>query len=250
MKIRKDRTGKKFINNDGEYFTIVEYFCSSNITVKFSDGTIVKNRYISNINKGICKNPNFKNSETFKNKKIIKNIGYLGIGKYTNDLISYRIWCSIINRCYTEYTYNSPTYVGCTVDERWHNFQVFAEWYENNYINGFQLDKDILIKGNKIYGPDTCCFVPREINTLFVKSNATRGQYPLGVIKQDNRFRAKICLNLNEINLGYFDTPELAFNAYKMAKENHIKDVANKNKDKLTIETYQAMYNYQVEITD
>ena len=64
-------------------------------------------------------------------------------------------------------------------------------------MEGWQLDKDILIKGNKIYSPDTCCFVPSEINNLFVGCNKSRGSLPIGVTfnKRLKRYVAQISKN-------------------------------------------------------
>jgi hypothetical protein len=73
-------------------------------------------------------------------------------------------------RCYSlKWSSKFPTYKDCIVDERWHNFQIFGEWFEENYVEGFELDKDILGKSSKIYSPETCCFVPQEINLMFTK---------------------------------------------------------------------------------
>ena len=117
---------------------------------------------------------------------------------------------------------------------------------------GWQLDKDILIKGNKIYSEDTCCFVPAEINSLFIKCDRSRGEYPIGVNyhKRDRKYVAKISRFKEDIHLGYFYTPDEAFNAYKEAKEAYIKEVANKWKDQIDLRVYEALMNYQVEITD
>ena len=103
-------------------------------------------------------------------------IGYLGEGKYKtreNGKLTkcYDTWHSMLERCYyPKYQEKYPTYKDCEVCESWHNFQAFAEWYNDNYyeIHGevMCLDKDILIKGNKIYSPETCVFVPEKINNL------------------------------------------------------------------------------------
>ena len=143
-----------------------------------------------------------------------------------------------------------PSYIGCLVDEEWHNFQNFAEWFEDNYVEGWHLDKDILIKGNKIYSPETCCFVPLEINSLFTKSDKIRGEYPIGVSKKDKKYQANVNKNSGFIFLGAFNTPEEAFQVYKTAKEDYIKEVADKWRGQITEQVYQAMYSYQVEITD
>ena len=54
----------------------------------------------------------------------------------------------------------------------------------------------------------------------------------------------------NRTHLGTFSNPEEAFAAYKKAKEAWIKELANKWKDKLKPNVYEALMNYQVEITD
>ena len=110
------------------------------------------------------------------------------------------------------------------------------------------MDKDILVKGNKIYSEDTCCFVPREINSLFVKRKKSRGNFALGVDykKSVKKFRAR-CGNKH---LGLFNTELEAFYAYKQAKETYIKEVANKWKDQIDPRVYNALMKYEVEITD
>ena len=129
---------------------------------------------------------------------------------------------------------------------------------EQNYnpetMKGWHLDKDVLIKGNKTYSPDTCCFVPIEINLLLNKNKTIRGDYPIGVSfdKSYNKFIAKLKKSKVEKQkfLGRFNILEEAFQAYKTAKEGHIKEVADKWKDQIDSRVYEAMYNYQVEITD
>ena len=118
-------------------------------------------------------------------------------------------------------------------------------------MQGWELDKDILIKGNKVYSPETCCFVPQEINCLFTNCKSVRGKYPIGVTKTVNgKYKARINKNGDRIDLGLFDTPEEAFQVYKIAKELHIKEVADKWRGQITEPCYEAMYAYEVEITD
>lgn len=183
-------------------------------------------------------------------------IGYIGEGNYSSKGSNrkiYSTWLNMLLRCYDNNFYvKRPTYTNCTVDKRWHNFQVFAEWYENNFVEGFHLDKDILLKDNKIYSPETCCFVPREINLLFTKSGNVRGKYPIGVHmnKRSNKLESGIKKYGKRVYLGLFNTPELAFQAYKIAKESYIKELAEKWKPFITKPCYQALINYKVEITD
>ena len=117
-------------------------------------------------------------------------ICYLGEGKYkawknNKDTRVYKTWKSMLQRCYDEKLQEKyPTYKGCVVCDEWHNFQNFAKWYEDNYYEVCDekmcLDKDILVKGNKIYSPETCIFVPQTINLLFNKNLNTRGDSVIG----------------------------------------------------------------------
>ena len=49
-------------------------------------------------------------------------------------------------------------------------------------------------------------------------------------------------------NLGRFDTPEEAFQAYKQVKESYIKEVAEKWKGDIDPRVYEALMNWTVEI--
>ena len=112
------------------------------------------------------------------------------------------------------------------------------------------MDKDILIKGNKIYSPETCCFIPQEINTIFGNREKSRGKYPIGVRLSGKKYHARLFKNKKYYHLGTFDTPEEAFQAYKVAKEVYIKEVADKWRKKIIDKVYQAMINFQINITD
>ena len=167
----------------------------------------------------------------------------------------YQTWQNMLMRCYDEkFHARKPAYIGCKVCEEWHNFQNFAKWYEENYyeIEGerMHLDKDILVKGNKIYSPQTCVFVPQRINNLFEKCDRVRGNYPVGVHKDKNKFRAKIRIGHKLIYLGIFDNPHEAYLLYKINKELLIQSVAEEYKDKIPKILYKALINYNVEEND
>lgn len=157
-----------------------------------------------------------------------------------------------MDRCY-EGKY--PSYINCYVNDYWHDFQNFAKFYvECPYREtGWQLDKDILFKGNKEYGPETCCFVPADLNG-YMKTNANRrGDYPIGVKLSylKNSYESRVRgFDGKQILLGKHATPELAFEAYKTTKENVIKEKAEFWKDQICPKVYQALLNFKVEITD
>lgn len=247
-----NRIGEMHISNEGETMTIIEYISPKNITIKFDDGTIVKNLYFSNIKQGKVKN---------FNKPSVYGIGYIGYGENSmstnNKNIASSKWQKIFYRSYDEnYHKDNVTYKECSVDSRWYCFQNFRKWFENNFKphmdKTWHLDKDLLVKGNKIYSPETCCFVPPEINCLFGKVTSRRGKYPIGVSKSGKMFHAQISLGreFGSISLGYYHTPKEAFIAYKIAKEKRIKQVADKWRDRINPELYRIMYEYKILITD
>lgn len=239
MKKIKDRTGEKHLTIKGCEITIIEYTRYSNCTIQFEDGTIVKNTDYGSVKKGYIRNPSVPS---------VCGVGYIGKGIYnpTDNKEAYSCWLGMIRRCYDEKSQEKvPTYKGCTVDGRWHNFQNFAQWFEDNYVNEWQLDKDILVKGNKTYSSETCCFVPQEINALFTKRI---GKLPSGVIKRGNSFVTKITIARKSIYVGSFSTLKEASQAYKIAKENHIKEVADKWKHLLKDYTYKILMLYEVDI--
>lgn len=100
-------------------------------------------------------------------------------------IASYNCWANMLNRCYSaKCQITCPTYIGCAVCEEWKYFSNFKKWYDSNYKEGFHLDKDILIEGNKIYSPETCVFVPQYLNSLLNDNSRARGELPLGITAQ------------------------------------------------------------------
>lgn len=196
-----------------------------------------------------------------KRTKLVYGVGvndYKGNTKYNHEHIpSYHTWGQMLKRCYSkEFLDRQPTYRGCSVCEEWWSFSNFKKWFDENYIEGYSLDKDILFKGNKIYSPETCCFVPNEINVLLCKSDAKRGKLPIGVYERKlvngSSYMAYLNKNGCRINLGTFYSVVEAFQAYKSAKESHIKEMATQyyNEGKITKKVYDALMKYKVEITD
>jgi hypothetical protein len=114
-----------------------------------------------------------------------------------NATKEYGLWVSMLARCYsTELQLKSPTYIDCEVSDDFKNFQYFAEWCNNQIGFGakdYQLDKDLVFKGNKLYSSDTCFFVPKQVNMFPVKSDISRGIHPIGVTfdKNANKFNVR-----------------------------------------------------------
>ena len=140
----------------------------------------------------------------------------------------YTVWYSMLKRCYSPKEQSKllmQSYIGCTVDPRWHYLSNFKQWYdEQGDVTGKQLDKDIISPGNKVYGPDTCFFVSRQLNTFFVKQDRHRGKNPIGV-RHDTRFLKKPFRVMirdgtgKKKYVGYYFTPEEAYQAFIQAKK-------------------------------
>ena len=167
----------------------------------------------------------------------------------------YSLWKAMLQRAFCQkLKTDKPTYKDVTCCDEWLSFANFLEWVnkEVDYKgkpDGYQFDKDLIIRGNKVYSPEACSFVPRSINMLLVDSGAIRGEYPMGVCmcKPTKRFNSYVTINGRTKHLGVFDTPEEAFLAYKVAKEAQIKAVANQYREVLKPAVYESLVNWGIE---
>lgn len=245
--------GKTFDTiNYGSCF-IIDYKGALDVTVMFYNPPYVTKCTMGNLLTGRVANPYYAR---------VYGVGYIGVGKYsTKDKEMYKLWVRLLERTNCAiFTSKNPAYLNVSVCDEWLNFQNFAAWCEGQeFFNAkdtrgksYQLDKDILVKGNKVYSPETCCFVPQRINTLLTKNDARRGKFPIGVtfVKRVNKYSAQV----NRVDLGrrlgYYETPDEAFLAYKEAKESHVKEVAEKWKGKIDEKVYEALMKWEVSIDD
>lgn len=168
----------------------------------------------------------------------------------------YNLWQNLLARCYCpKYQKQKPTYLGCSVSENFKNYSYFYEWAQKQIGFGqedYHLDKDVLVKGNRLYSEDTCIFLPSKLNAMFTNCKSARGSLPVGVSLHGNGFQAECCLDKGKLSryIGRFKTPDLAFQAYKQAKETHIKLQAEKWKDQIDVRAYEALMRYEVLPTD
>ena len=188
-------------------------------------------------------------------KKLVYEHGINDVSTRSNNKV-YKTWVGMLERCYSpKYHLKEPPYLKCIVCAEWRYFSKFKEWFEdsaNGYQEGYELDKDILVKGNKVYSPNTCCFVPQELNKLLMLRKSKRGKLPIGVAFTGFSYRVQISLYGKRACFGRFSTPEVAFLAYKKAKEQYVKELAEKyyKEGKITERVYNALLDYRVEITD
>lgn len=172
-------------------------------------------------------------------------------GKHTDY---YAKWNGMFRRCYSPKSLNNhPTYIGCSVSLEWHTLSTFKDWYysQPNYgKSDIQLDKDILVKGNKIYGPLYCRLVPQRINLLLIDSRAARGAFPVGVYfhKASGKYKALCNDGTKKKYLGCFVDPDSAFTVYKNYKEQLIKYVADDyySQNLIGTDIHNALINWTI----
>lgn len=240
------KLGEVAINNHGTPMKIISYRSNKDIDIEFLDDFhyIKKHQLYSNFKKGTIKNPY---------DKTICNIGYIGIGEYpvsiNNKLtVEYQNWACMLRRCYDEKLKEKySSYFGkCKVCDEWHNFQIFAKWYNENIFQvgteRMHIDKDIIFRNSKLYSPETCLIVPQRINMLFVGNRSDKSNLPTGVkcVSTD-----KYSAYYNGKYLGTFDTIELAAVAHDVEKKKKIIEVANEYKNIIPNKLYNALINWK-----
>ena len=254
--VSKDCVGKVCKSLNSGDFKILKYNDSKNVEIQFLTTGYRKVAEMKEVKTGSIKDPYSPS---------VYGVGVLGT-KYPSTINGvntkeYALWKHMLERCYSNtYKKKYPTYQGCGVSENFKSYEYFYEWcYEQVGFdakgdgNPFQLDKDLLIKGNKVYSEDSCVFLPKEINSLLTKREALRGEYLIGVSwsKTNRAFKAQVNKNKGKREyLGIFNTEVEAFNAYKTAKESFIKEQADKWKDKIDPRAYNALMNYEVNIDE
>ena len=248
----KDCIGKVCKSKSSGDFKILKYNDRANVEIQFLNtgfGTVAR---LTNIKSGSIKDPYVP---------LVYGVGILGIkypskvnGRNTKE---YDLWHCMLQRCYNDaYKKKYPTYKGCKCSDNFKSYEYFYEWCQKQVgfgVADFELDKDLLMKGNKVYSENICVFIPKEINSLLTKSTASRGEHLIGVYWSDTNkaFVAQVRKNKGKRDyLGSFNTEIEAFNAYKIAKEIYIKELANRWKGKIDDRAYNALMSYEVEIDD
>lgn len=167
----------------------------------------------------------------------------------------YQLWSNMLGRCFNEsFKKTNPAYKDVTCCDEWLSFANFLEWVNREVgykgkPDGMQLDKDILQKGNLIYAPEKCCFVPRVVNLLLTDRARRRGRWPLGVYFDNNKrkFVSLVKCHGKTKLVGAFDSPEDASQAYKVAKEAQIRVVALEHREVLKSAVFESLMDWKID---
>lgn len=146
----------------------------------------------------------------------------------------YITWYNILTRCYSEsYHKKRPSYIGCIIDERWIYFSKFKSWMEQQDWKDKEIDKDIISPGNKLYSPETCCFIDSSVNKLIHPVNRKVSAYPIGVSASRSGLKYEAaCRSHGKLNfLGSYYTVEEAATVYAEHKASYVREIADKQPD-------------------
>ena len=224
LKFGQNNSGRDYCVGDivsvncGDTLKIESIINNAHINVSFLHSNTpkdyLKKATANNIRKGSVSNPYFPTAY---------GIGYIGEGRWSggNNKLEYGAWRHMLARCYSS---ECSWYDVCTVSSEWHNFQNFAEWYAEEYVKGWELDKDIL--SGKVYSRDTCFIVPREVNTALigVRDKNSGVHYD----RSRRKFQSYADVGGERIRLGRFTTFDEAKTARNIVKSDYLITLANR----------------------
>ena len=243
-KNRMNKLGEEVVNNDGDLMKIIEYNGCCNVLIEFQDEYKFRMRVeYNNFKRGTVKNPYHK---------LLYGRGYIGVGQYQQTINrkatrAYDMWRRMFDRCYSG---KYPAYNDCEVCDEWWNFQNFAKWYTEHYyeIPGqvMQIDKDWLYIGNRLYCPERCCIAPHLINSCLLTRQKTNSiDLPAGIsLTTSNKFKARCSVEGVRRDLGIYDTLSEAIDAYKKCKIQYVESLANRFKNYIPQNLYNAVSHY------
>lgn len=187
----------------------------------------------------------------------INDFGYsVQTGCSSNKVIwkPYKTWGEMLRRCFdVKRKQELPSYVNAGCCKEWEVLSGFLDWYlDQPYVDGaWQLDKDLLVKGNKIYSPETCVIIPLEVNMFLTRREHGRNLLIGAHFREaSGRYLSSFTKDSKCSNIGSYATELEAHLAYKRAKEDYAKVLANKYEYVLDSRAYRALMDYKVEVTD
>ena len=233
MKVKdtKYAFGTQFQTRLSGVCTVIKYENARSIYVMFEDGTVTKVTG-GNLCSGSINNPNRPTVFGF-------GINDIEVKDFTDK--RYVLWHSIIRRSYSDvYHKNKPSYKDVNVSEEWRRLSNFIKDVEKlpNFdmalSENWEIDKDLLGDGKKLYSKETCCFLPRELNTLFTRESTKGLKKGVFYNKRLNKFTSSINKGGKvRHHIGVYQTEAEAHLAYCKEKQKHLDGLILKYDDKL-----------------
>lgn len=234
--------GQEFDTKYGDKIVIVDYYSSHNVGAKFSSNGHITYTTMDQIRRGTVKN---------KSLPTVRGVGIVGEGEVEYKI--YNTWCGILERAYCpKFKARNPTYKDVKVSKEWLEYRNFEKWFNKQvYFEGWDIDKDLLVKGNTLYNKNRCIFLPVELNQFIVRGKQRGGgSLPVGVVydKRDDLYIAQMGLRNRTYSLGRFSNPKDAAICYKKAKETVAKTLAEEWKGVIDDKAYRALRRYTVDV--
>lgn len=237
--------GDVFASNDGSSCVVISAPKGRKALVRFRDKMAHEMwAYKNNLARGELKNPYHPS---------LCGVGFMGVGRFSSWSDGklcpvYSRWANMIKRCYGSPDRNK-SYDDCSVRGDWHSLQEFGAWVTAQPLWGVErcdVDKDLLIMGNRVYSPDACLLVPARINYLLTRPSISKG-LPVGVTSKGGLYEAKCREQDSKYrSLGAFSCPKDAFNVYRQHKLSVIRSVADEYRSRIDPRLYDALMSYEV----
>lgn len=236
--------GQRLPSKSYGYFIVQEVVSATEVYVKFENSGGVSRAAAGNLKNGLVRD---------NLAKTVYGVGCLGEGlfksRHPNNgpcTKEYGTWSSMMFRCYGDKRDVTTTrnYGDCSVVDVWHNFQNFATWCQSQptmLCEDSTLDKDIRVKGNKVYSPDTCCFVPAYINVAVTGIKHQNSSGKAGVWKFKDSYVSEITMFSVDNSLGVFSSLEHANYVRCRMKEAYIGALADVFRDRLDADVYSKL---------
>jgi hypothetical protein len=187
-------------------------------------------------------------------KSLVFGVGFNDADYPVNRLVAgkqikcnfYSCWANMIKRCYSKkFQEKNQTYIGCSVCPEWLTFSNFKAWMEKQDYKNKQLDKDLLVVGNKTYSSDNCVFVDHATNSFTLDCGASINGRIAGVcwVESKKKFLAN-CSDpfTGSKHLGYFDCKEDAYAAWLRRKHEIACKLADTQSDKRVSDALRLRY--------
>lgn len=239
---QRDYLGRIFPSKNYGHFKVISYKSAACVTVQFLDTGYTTVTDTSTINKGAVKD---------KFMPSVVGVGIVGdtvVEKTGVGAAAYQTWRAMLHRCYSNKVHErQPTYEGCTVAEDFKFFPTFKKWFEQQpFWEDFELDKDLLHKGNTVYSPETCCLLPKEINLMLCSVAQFGCCTIISYLKRSKSYELVWASGKKSVKRTLHKTYGEAFEEYKLRKEAQLRSLATAWKDQLSVGAYNALMSYTV----